>query len=142
MEIRLSMLTRRLQHVGVPVSNITVSEAFYSRLGFEKVMQSTFEIDGESGICFMMKNADVIIELYQMPAKHLHEIKSRTHGHIDHIAFDVDDIDKSFSLLKEASFNIVEDNPVHLPFFWSNGCKYFNVLGPDGEKLEFNQILL
>ena len=24
---------------------------------------------------------------------------------------------------------------------WKNGCKYFNVLGPDGERLEFNQIL-
>jgi lactoylglutathione lyase len=25
--------------------------------------------------------------------------------------------------------------------FWSKGCKYFNILGPDGERLEFNQIL-
>lgn len=25
--------------------------------------------------------------------------------------------------------------------FWENGCKYFTVIGPDKEKLEFNQIL-
>jgi lactoylglutathione lyase len=25
--------------------------------------------------------------------------------------------------------------------FWKNGCKYFNITGPDGERLEFNQIL-
>ncbi len=141
METQLSSITKRLQHVGIPVSNITVSDAFYSRLGFKNVMQSAFVIDGETGTCVMMKNEDVIIELYQMPDQFLHEIKIRNHGHIDHIAFDVEDIDKTFALLKEASFNILEEQPVQLPSFWSNGCKYFNILGPDGEKLEFNQIL-
>jgi catechol 2,3-dioxygenase-like lactoylglutathione lyase family enzyme len=141
METQLSTITKRLQHVGIPVSNIAVSEAFYCRLGFKNVMQSVFMIEDESGICIMMKNEDVIIELYQMPDKYLQEIKTRNHGHIDHIAFDVHDIEKAFSLLKEASFNLLEEHPVHLPAFWSNGCKYFNILGPDGEKLEFNQIL-
>lgn len=141
MDTKLSPITKRLQHVGIPVSSIAISEAFYSRLGFQNVMQSTFSIEGETGTCIMMQNSDVIIELYQMPEKYLHEIKTRNHGHIDHIAFDVDDIEKTFSLLKTSSFNILEDHPVHLPFFWNNGCKYFNILGPDGEKLEFNQIL-
>jgi lactoylglutathione lyase len=34
----------------------------------------------------------------------------------------------------------MEDKPVFLPF-WKKGCKYFNILDPDGERLEFNQIL-
>jgi len=28
-----------------------------------------------------------------------------------------------------------------LPHSGPIGCKYFNILGPDGERLEFNQIL-
>ena len=46
----------------------------------------------------------------------------------------------TFNLLKSSSFKVIEEQPVFLPF-WSNGCKYFNILGPDGERLEFNQIL-
>jgi len=141
MNDQVSSIIKSLQHVGIPVSNITISEAFYIRLGFKNVMQSNFVFEGETGICIMMKNKDVIIELYQMPEKQLKEIRARKDGHVDHIAFDVDDIDKTFSILKEASFDIIEDRPVHLPSFWSNGCKYFNILGPDGERLEFNQIL-
>lgn len=141
METQLATMIKKLQHVGIPVSNIAVSEAFYSRLGFKNVMQSTFVIEGETGTCVMMKNNDVIIELYQMPDPFLHEITTRNHGHIDHIAFDVEDIDKTFSLLKEASFHVLEDQPVLLSSFWNHGCKYFNILGPDGEKLEFNQIM-
>jgi len=29
---------------------------------------------------------------------------------------------------------------VYLPF-WEKGCKYFYILGPDGERLEFCEIL-
>lgn len=130
----------KLQHVGIPVTDLSVSEVFYNRLGFENVMCSEFTFDGDKGTCTMMQRNDIIIELYQMPQKHLKEIKNRKDGHVDHIAFDVDDIDTSFNALKQASFTILEEAPEYLPF-WTNGCKYFNILGPDGERLEFNQIL-
>lgn len=141
MKNELATIINNLQHIGIPVSNIAVSEAFYARFGFHKVMQTTFTFEGESGTCIMMKNKASLIELYQMPEKQLKEIRTRNHGHVDHIAFDVDDIDHAFMVLKNASFNILEQEPVHLPSFWKNGCKYFNILGPDGEKIEFNQIL-
>ena len=142
MENQVLTVINSLQHVGIPVSNISASELFYNRLGFKKVMQSTFVIEGETGICIMIKYKEVVIELYQMPYKQLQEIKARKNGHIDHIAFDVDDIDSTYKILKEASFNIIENEPVYLPSFWKKGCKYFNIIGPDGERLEFNQILV
>ena len=40
MENLVPITINRLQHVGIPVSDIVVSEKFYLRLGFEKVMQS------------------------------------------------------------------------------------------------------
>ena len=103
-------------------------------------MGSGFDHNGGRGIVAMMQQGTMILELYQMPEAELESIKRRNDGHIDHVAFDVDDIDDVFAKLKEAEFTIVEAEPVFLPF-WKNGCKYFNVLGPDGERLEFNQIL-
>ncbi len=136
----MNLVINHIQHIGVPVSDIKVSEAFYERLGFKNVMATTFEYNGGKGNVAMMKQNEMIIELYQMPENELQEIRQRKNGHIDHIAFDVDDIDKTFSELKQNNFTVLEEKPVFLSF-WKNGCKYFNITGPDGERLEFNQIL-
>lgn len=140
MKEQFAIAINHLQHIGIPVTDIAVSEIFYKRLGFNNVMQSSFSMDGETGTCIMMKNNTAIIELYQLPPKKLDEIRERKDGHIDHIAFDVDDIDAAFAALKNASFSIIEEAPVSLSF-WEKGCKYFNIAGPDGERLEFNQII-
>ena len=140
MKNQISSLINHLQHIGIPVTNVVASEAFYTQLGFERVMQSPFQEDGQTGTCVMMKNKSIIIELYQLPEHKLQEIRDRKDGHIDHITFDVDDIDVAFAALKNASYQVIESAPIFLPF-WQNGCKYFNILGPDGERLEFNQIL-
>ncbi len=129
-----------LQHVGIPVTDLKVSEAFYQKLGFIKVMESPFEFKNDQGTCIMMKLENIMMELYQFPSSELSGIKNRKDGHVDHIAFDVPDIDQTFAALKNAGYTIPEETPVYLSF-WSNGCKYFNILGPDGERLEFNQIL-
>jgi catechol 2,3-dioxygenase-like lactoylglutathione lyase family enzyme len=140
LENQICFAINHLQHVGIPVTNINASVDFYKRLGFKNVMQSAFTSEGETGTCIIMENNSVIIELYQLPEQQLEEVRKRRNGHIDHIALDVDDIDIAFSELKNASFHIDEEQPVFLPF-WKNGCKYFNIIGPDGERLEFNQVL-
>ena len=129
-----------LQHVGVPVTDLARSEIFYQRLGFENVMSSSFVHNGAEGKVAMMRRGTVIIELYQMPDADLAGVRSRHDGHIDHIAFDVTDIDKVFAKVKEAGFDTLQQSPVFLPF-WDHGCKYFYITGPDGERLEFCEIL-
>lgn len=129
-----------IQHIGIPVANLKRSEEFYKKLGFEKVMNSQFEFKGEKGVVSMMQRSDMMFEIYQMPEKELAEIRNRKDGHVDHIAFDVDDIEAAYAELKRTSFSIVEEAPVFLPF-WKNGCRYFNIIGPDGERLEFNEIV-
>ena len=136
----MNLKLNHFQHIGIPVTDIKRSKDFYERLGFVNVMDSTFEYKGGKGKVEMMKLHEMIIELYQLPETELEEIRNRGNGHVDHIAFDVDDVDKTFSALKNAAFNIIEEQPVFLAF-WKNGCKYFNITGPDGERLEFNQIL-
>jgi catechol 2,3-dioxygenase-like lactoylglutathione lyase family enzyme len=129
-----------LQHTGIPVTDLYSSETFYKKLGFKNVMASDFEHNGGKGSMAMMQQGEMIIELYQMPLKELGEIRNRSNGHIDHIAFDISNIEEAFTELKAAGFNVMEEAPVFLPF-WKNGCRYFNITGPDGERLEFNQIL-
>lgn len=117
------------------------SVLFYEKLGFKSVMKSQFEIAGEEGgLVTIMQSGEVIVELYQLPVAHLAEIAARKNGHIDHIAFDVEDIDACYQELKQNGFTPLEEAPVFLAF-WQKGCKYFNILGPDGERLEFNQVL-
>ncbi len=136
MELKIS----KIQHVGIPVADLDRSEAFYRGLGFQNVMASTFEHDGGMGRVAMMQHGEVIIEIYQMPEPALSEIRQRKDGHVDHIAFDTDDVELAFSTLKAAGCEVLEEAPRFLAF-WKNGCKFFNIKGPDGERLEFNQIL-
>ncbi|MGZ3873126.1 MAG: VOC family protein, partial [Mucilaginibacter sp.] len=130
-----------IQHIGIPVTELDASQAFYTRLGFISVMEAGFKHDGDPGTCVMMRRGTMLMELYQLPAHLLDEIRSRRNGHIDHIAFDVPDIAAAYAVLKQAGFNILEPEPVFLQF-WQKGCKYFNITGPDQERLEFNQIIL
>jgi catechol 2,3-dioxygenase-like lactoylglutathione lyase family enzyme len=140
MEQSVQLSIRGIQHVGIPVIDVRRSEEFYTKLGFTNAMEAPFDYNGEAGTCIMMQRDNMIIELYQFPSKELEAIRNRKDGHIDHIAFDVEDIDTTFSVLKDAGFNIIEEAPVFLKF-WKNGCRFFNITGPDGERLEFNQIL-
>lgn len=139
-EILLRDNFRGLQHLGIPVTNLEKSVLFYTKLGFNRELKA--QVNEPTGIVYvtMMKRKNVIIELYQLTGEELVELRSRSDGHIDHVAFDVKDIDAAFSELRAAGFETIQDSPVFLDF-WDKGCKYFAIRGPDGEKLEFNQIL-
>lgn len=129
-----------IQHIGIPVTDLARSKSFYERLGFNDVMSRSFPCNGQTGHASMMKRGRAIMELFQLPESELDKVRGLKDGHINHVTFDVSDIDKAFCELKDAGFDVVEEEPVNLDF-WEKGCKYFNILGPDGERLEFNQIL-
>ena len=129
------------QHLGVPVTDIKVTRAFYQKLGFKEVMGTSIGEGNNLTHVSMMRRAGLTLEFYQPPSKDVTEIGSRNDGHIDHIAFDVNDVDKAFEELTNAGFKPLQKEPVKLGTFWERGCKYFSIRGPDGEILEFNQIL-
>lgn len=129
-----------LQHLGVPVTDLEASKSFYARLGFQPVMEKSFE-DAEGPVsAVMVQRGSMVIELYLQPGERRAEVTRRRDGHIDHVAFSVRDIDAAFEELRAAGLEPQQAAPVKLPF-WENGCKYFSIRGPDGETLEFNQIL-
>ena len=140
MQQPIDLVINSLQHVGIPVTDIQKSAAFYATLGFKNVMEAGFLLHAASGTCIMMQRDSIVIELYQLPEPELTGIRNRHDGHVDHIAFDVPDVYVTFEVLKKAGYNVLEEAPVFLQF-WKKGCRFFNITGPDGERLEFNQVL-
>jgi lactoylglutathione lyase len=136
----MKLKINRLQHVGLPVTDLGASRAFYQRLGFESAMEATFPHAEGQGQVAMMQRGELVLELYQMPEPELSQVRQRADGRIDHIAFDVDDIDEAYATLQAEGFEMLEPQPSFLNF-WARGCKFFNIAGPDGERLEFCQIL-
>jgi catechol 2,3-dioxygenase-like lactoylglutathione lyase family enzyme len=136
-----ALLTRGIQHLGIPVTRIDSSSLFYQRLGFTVEFSTTLkESDGNTRVA-MLRNGNLTIELYEQPAEKTREVAGRSDGHIDHVALDVADINAVLWEIKSMGLNVLEENaPVFLPF-WEKGVKYFTVRGPDGEKVEFNQRL-
>jgi catechol 2,3-dioxygenase-like lactoylglutathione lyase family enzyme len=129
------------QHLGVPVTDLERSQAFYMQFGFEIVMATSFPTGSGTVHVAMLKKNDFTFELYQLPEEERRQVAGRDDGHIDHIALSVLDIDQACADVRAAGLDILEENaPLFLPF-WGNGVRYFTVRGPDGEKVEFNQIL-
>lgn len=127
-------------HLGIPVTDLEKSKKFYEDLGFVQVMNAEIrKEDGTIEVAFM-EFEEFQIELYKLFGDELEAMNLRKDGHIDHIALDVVDIDKAFQELKEANFDVMDAEPNYLPF-WDNGVRYFTIKGPDGEKIEFNQVL-
>ena len=45
----MNLKLNHIQHIGIPVTNIKVSETFYESLGFKNVMATTFQYNDDTG---------------------------------------------------------------------------------------------
>ncbi len=116
-----------VQHIGIPTNNIEETIVFYKAIGFEVIMETVNETANEK-VAFL-QNKNLVIETY--------ESKNATMkvGAIDHISMDVTDVDSVFSMIADI-FNSLDKEVQSLPF-WENGVKFFTILGPNSEKIEF-----
>lgn len=121
-----------LQHMGLPTNDLKATIAFYESLGFETVYQVKNEAAGEDVAFLRLKN--LTIEAYENGRAAMRS------GAIDHIAIDVDDVEAAYRLAQEQGYQIVSNGVEFLPF-WQNGVKFFILLGPNQERVEFNQYL-
>lgn len=118
-----------IQHIGVPTQDMEKTMEFYQGLGFELVHRCQKECD----VCFL-KLGGIFIEAYTV------EKTEARLGAIDHIALNVTDVDSLFRQLNLHGYNLLDDCVNYLPF-WENGVRFFNIQGPNNEKIEFNQLL-
>ena len=121
-----SKLATGLQHIGVPTNDIEATVPFYTALGFEVI----FRMNNNGEEVAFLQLGDLVIETYQNGKA------AGAAGAVDHIAINVTDVDEARRIAEEMKLEIIEAGS--LPFF-ERGVKYFTVLGPNREKLEFNQ---
>lgn len=120
-----------LQHLGIPTADVQKTIDFYAKFGFEITWQRSEP--AEDRVAFL-KCGSCVIETYYCASP------AMANGAADHIALDVSDIEAVYAYVQELGFKALEGHITDLPFF-ENGVRYFTILGPNHEKLEFNQIL-
>ena len=118
--------TTGIQHLGIPTSDIAATIAFYQGLGFETIW--------ENGEVAFLKLGTLVIETYSS------EEVAMKNGAIDHVALNVKDIEAAWKDAMACGYETADKEINFLPFF-ENGVKFFTIIGPNREKVEFNQIL-
>lgn len=121
-----------LQHIGIPTNDLDATIAFYETLGFQIAYRTVNEAANEK-VAFL-RLGDVTVEAYENKQAAL------VNGAVDHIALNVTNIEEVFQLAKEKGFYMLDTEIQFLPF-WDNGVRFFTILGPNKEKVEFSQYL-
>ena len=130
--MRMADYAEGLQHIGIPTTDMAESLLFYTELGFDIVHSS---IQPENGLAVhFLRLGDLTIEVYEAG-----EAAMRT-GAIDHIAINVNDVDKAFDFVCSRGMNSLDDEIHFLPY-WEKGIRYFTIEGPNKERIEFSQYL-
>lgn len=132
METIFQTLITGLQHIGIPTDDMEKTVAFYRILGFETALQTVNHAAGEK-VAFL-RMGDITLEVYE------NKKAAMVPGALDHIALNVTDIEKAFQMAKEQGLFMLDTKIQYLPF-WEKGVKFFTVLGPNKEKVEFSQYL-
>ena len=126
----IGTLVTGLQHIGLPTNDMAATVQFYHSLGFENAYET---VNNGEKVCFL-RLAGLCVEAYENG-----QAGGRA-GAIDHICLDVEDVEAAWEAVQAAGCRPLESSIQALPF-WSKGVRFFNILGPNGEKVEFGQIL-
>ena len=119
-----------IQHVGIPSSDIQKTIDFYTGLGFTLVSRKDI---GGRDFAFLQLGT-LMVEAIPNDSPCMEA------GAIDHICLDAKTINVLFNQLKEAGYQLLNDELVDFDA-WENGTKLFFIMGPNNEKIEFCEIL-
>ncbi|WP_411676456.1 VOC family protein [Caproicibacter sp.] len=121
-----------IQHVGISAKDIEATIAFYTGLGFKLKLRTQNDRSKEKVAFLQLKN--LTIEAYECSSP-----KSNA-GAVDHFALDTADIETVYQQLQKAGYRFESPGILSLPF-WEKGIRYFIIIGPNQEKIEFCQML-
>lgn len=127
--MKISEFFDGVQHIGLPTNCFDNTVDFYTSLGFKNIFSSSVS----TGRVAFLEQGNLVIETYES------EQPALISGAWDHVALSCNNIDAAFEIIK-TKHEIISNGIEFLPFF-SNGVRYFTFLGPNGEKVEFNQKL-
>lgn len=118
-----------IQHIGLPTADMESTLDFYSRIGFKRVFST---VNDGCRVCFL-RLGDLVIEAYES------DNCAGKRGAIDHIALNVKNIDEVINWVRTEKFKTEDVEINYLPFF-EKGVRFITIVGPNSEKIEFNQI--
>lgn len=125
---------RKHDHIGIATNDIESFVTWYvDEMGFEEFGSCTAP-DG-TPIKFI-RNNELKYEVFQ-PAN----VQPESIGRIDHVSYISKDIEGDYKHCQEKGYKILTDGIEEIPTAWERGCRYFKIAGPNGEAIEFDQIL-
>ena len=104
-------MTMKFDHVGVAVKSVEQMVALYSKMGDFQVKQT--EVPGQKAKVALLKVGETSVEFLEPTSEDstlAKFIRERGEG-LHHIAFEVDDIDKTTEELKARGFRFIYDRP-------------------------------
>lgn len=126
------MAIKKIEHIGIIVSHIETSIAFYTEvLGLVHKYTMT-HTNGVIRLAFLAfpGHDETEIELIESYKDSIH-----AEGKVHHIALTVDDLEAEVERIKGLPVQLRDTEITTLP----NGARYFFFYGPDGEFLELFQ---
>ena len=134
-----------VQHLGIPVLNIDKAVKWYEDVLSFKIINEAIipRLEGNIKIVFLRLN-DIILELYQLVGEEYEELKTRTHGKIDHIAIDVLSVKEALEHLKQKGVQVNIENTkekICINDLWYKDVNYINIFSQNGEKIELKERL-
>ena len=129
--------THGLSHIGVAVSDLQATKGYYTeKLGFLNLHENLIDTPkGPIWVAFL-GSGSLVIEFLQFPPG-----LGPPPGTIDHIAVKVVGIEGAAADLRERGIPFDTEEVQSLMEFWQRGTKWLTFRGPDGEKLEINEVL-
>lgn len=118
--------TTGIQHLGIPTTDYAATLDFYHGLGFKTIW--------ENGEVAFLQLGTLVIETYIV------EEAAMKNGAIDHVALNVKDIEAAWRDAQACGYE-TEDKEINFLPFLENGVRFFTIIGPNREKVEFNQML-
>ncbi|GEM_PF-1947106 len=131
---------KNLQHIGILVPDVDEASRWYiEKSGFVK--RAEFMVGGSRVIFVFNEASGILCELIQRPdgSKEARDIEANG-GRIDHIAYEVEDLEKELAAAKAAGMEIIEGIE-QVPEFWDHGFAYILTRAAGGEKVEYCKVL-
>jgi lactoylglutathione lyase len=123
-------MIHKLEHIGVMVSDMDASIAFYTEvLGLKLVDRVRLNADVELSFLSYPGSGNVQLELIGRKGEFAEQ------GKVHHIAFTVSDIEAEVERLKKLNVRLIDERPKEI----LGGTKIFFFYGPDGERMELFQ---
>lgn len=124
---------RKLGHIGLGTNDIEATVRWYiDVLGFSLIGE--FKSPAGEPIKFI-KSGDLVYEIYTPNGG------VATPGKIDHLCFESKDIEADYRYCQQQGYTFEAEGIQELPTVWEKGVRFFKIMSPSGEAVEFCQIL-